>query len=60
MQGRSYLWKTETQLRGPDSHFAWYLLKSGLTDSRNGPMKGAFHMGPTIEPLFQMYLTIDN
>jgi hypothetical protein len=47
----AYLWKTETQLRGPDAHFAWYLVKSGLTDSRKGPMKGAFHAGPTIEPL---------
>jgi hypothetical protein len=55
--GVAYLWKTDTQLRGPDSHFSWYFLKSGFTDSRNGPMKGAFHAGPTIEPLVEMYLT---
>lgn len=52
-----YLWKTETQLRAPESHLAWYFLKSGFTDSRNGPMKGAFHAGPAIEPLRQMYMT---
>lgn len=56
--GVSYLWKTETQLRGPEHHFAWYFLKSGLTDSRNGPMKGVLSVGPTIDPLFQMYLTM--
>ena len=33
-------------------------MKSGLTDSKNGPMKGIFHDGPTIEPLFHMYLTV--
>lgn len=57
VQRGPYLWKTETQLRGPDNHFAWYLVKSGFTDSRKGPMKGVFHAGPTIEPLFQRYLT---
>lgn len=50
MASVSYLWKTDTQLRGPEAHLAWYLVKSGRTDSRNGPMKGAFHAGPTIEP----------
>jgi hypothetical protein len=53
----SYLWKTETQLNGPELHFAWYLVNDGLTESRKGPMKGAFHAGPMMEPLFQMYLT---
>lgn len=53
----SYLWKTETQLSGPDDHFSWYLVNEGLTESKKGPMKGAFHVGPMMEPLFQMYLT---
>ena len=54
----SYLWKTETQLNSPLAHFALYLLKSGLTDSRKGPINGIFHVGPTIDPFSHMYLTV--
>ena len=53
----AYLWKTETQLSAPDDHFAWYLAKLGLTESRKGPMNGVFMAGPTMEPFCQMYMT---
>ena len=52
--GGTYLWKTETQLRGPLYHLATYSWNFGFTDWRNGPMKGSFNGGPTMLPLFQM------
>ena len=57
--GAHYLWKTETQLNSPLAHFALYSWNFGLTDSRKGPMKGILNLGPTMEPLFQMYLTAE-
>lgn len=42
------LWKTETQLKSALSHLALYFLKSGLTDSKKGPIKGIFQAGPTM------------
>lgn len=56
-KSETYLWKTETQLSAPDDHFAWYLVKLGLTESRKGPMNGVFMAGPTMEPFCQMYMT---
>jgi hypothetical protein len=53
-KGPAYLWKTETQLRGPLNHFPWYSSNLGFIDWRKGPMKGIFHDGPTIEPLLEM------
>jgi hypothetical protein len=50
----TYLWNTETQLRGPLNHFPWYSSNLGFIDWRKGPMKGIFHDGPTIEPLLEM------
>lgn len=46
----TYLWKIETQLRGPLSHFCKYSSNLGLRDSRKGPMKGSLNDGPTMDP----------
>ena len=50
----TYLWKTETQLRSPLAHLAWYSWNLGSMDCRKGPMKGSFMAGPTIEPFCMM------
>ena len=50
----NYLWKTETQLRGPLSHLPRYSSNLGSMDCKKGPMKGSFHEGPTMEPLLVM------
>jgi hypothetical protein len=52
--GGTYLWKTETQLRSPLAHLAWYSWNLGSMDCRKGPMKGSFMAGPTIEPFCMM------
>lgn len=55
--GEPYLWKTETQLNSPLAHFAWYSGNFGFTDWRKGPMKGILNLGPSMDPLSQMYFT---
>lgn len=50
----TYLWKTDTQLSGPLAHLPIYSDHLGSIDWRKGPMKGAFHDGPAIEPLRQI------
>lgn len=53
----TYLWKTETQLRGPLSHLEWYSSNLGSMDSRNGPIKGVLNKGPAMLPLLRIYET---
>jgi hypothetical protein len=56
--GGTYLWKTDTQLSSPLAHLALYSSNLGLTDSRNGPMKGILKNGPAREPFWWMYMTV--
>jgi hypothetical protein len=47
-----YLWKTETQLSGPDSHLLRYPSNVGWRESRKDPMTGILNRGPAIPLLF--------
>ena len=54
-----YLWKTDTQLRGPLAHCARYASNFGWIAWRNGPMSGILKGGPAMEPFRLMYMTRD-
>ncbi len=48
--GGTYLWKTETQLRGPLAHWARYASNFGCNACIKGPVSGILKQGPGMEP----------
>lgn len=53
----TYLWKTDTQLRGPLAHCARYESNLGCSAWMKGPMRGILKVGPAMEPFCLMYMT---
>lgn len=54
---KTYLWKTDTQLRGPLAHCSRYPSNFGWSAWMNGPMSGNLKVGPAMEPFRLMYMT---